>query len=53
MTLQNTEDIIHITETELYRLNVAYTSISCPETRAAYALQMEAEVLKQTADPES
>ncbi|MEL6467737.1 MAG: hypothetical protein AAFQ58_22450 [Pseudomonadota bacterium] len=53
MTLQNTEEIIHITETELYRVNVAYTSIRCPETRAAFVLQMEAEVLAQAADGES
>lgn len=53
MTLENTEQIIHITETELYRVNVAYTSIRCPETRAAFVLQMEAEVLGQSADGES
>ncbi|MEL6467967.1 MAG: hypothetical protein AAFQ58_23640 [Pseudomonadota bacterium] len=53
MTLQNTEEIIHITEIELYRVNFAYTSIRCPETRAAFVLQMEAEVLRQTVGAES
>ncbi|MEL6377610.1 MAG: hypothetical protein AAFQ04_10515 [Pseudomonadota bacterium] len=53
MILQNTEKIIHITETELYRVNVAYTSIRCPETRAAFVLQMETEVLAQAVDAES
>ena len=40
--------IIHITETELYRLEVAYTSIKDPAIRAEFLSSMEAWVQDQS-----
>lgn len=39
--------IIHITETELYRLEVAYTSIEDPSIRAEFLRTLEAWVQDQ------
>ncbi len=41
------ENIIHITETELFRLEVAYTSISSAKVRGAFLRALEAEMLSQ------
>lgn len=41
------ETIIHITETELYRLEVAYTSIKDPKIRAEFLRTLEAWVQDQ------
>ena len=48
MTLnREPEEIIHITDTEMYRLEVAYTSIRDPDIRAEFLRSMEAWVLEQ------
>lgn len=43
------ETVIHITETELYRLEVAYTSIRDPAIRAEFLRTLEAWVFDQDA----
>ena len=47
MIERETEKIIHITEIELYRLEVAYTSIRSADTRGDFLRLLEAEVFAQ------
>lgn len=42
------ETIIHITETELYRLEVAYTSIEDPKIRAEFLCLLESWASEQS-----